>query len=113
MSETLSATIKAGRLIRLLGWINLLFTIIIGAAIVLPYVVKHEPMQLSLWALLTAAVLVSLVILVVGAGVKQNKTWAKVLGAVLSVLSLANIPIGTVVGAIALFYLARGWGESS
>lgn len=113
MSKHLSATVKAGRLIRLLGWINLLLTVAIGAAIVLPYVVNNEPIQLSLWAVLTAAVLVSVLILFVGAGVKQNKTWAKVLGAVLSVLSLANIPIGTVVGAIALFYLAKGWGESS
>jgi hypothetical protein len=112
MIESLSSTVKAGRLIRLLGWVNLIFTIIIGTAIVLPYVAKNEPIQFSLWALLAGVVFVSLAILVVGAGVKKNKAWAKVLGAIVSVLSLANIPIGTIVGAIAIFYLAKDWSDN-
>ena len=111
MTESLSSIVKAGRLIRLLGWFQLVVTMAIGTAIVLPFMVKSEPIQLGMWLTLGAAILVSIAVLAIGAGVKQNKPWAKVLGGIVSLLSLLNIPIGTLMGGITLFYLVKGWRE--
>lgn len=109
--EPLSSTVKAGRLLRLLGWITLTFTLIIGAAIVIPALAKGEPFSQKAVVALTVAVMVAGAYLVVGAGVKQYQPWARVAGLLTSLLSLANVPVGSIIGAMALFHLVRGWRE--
>jgi len=95
----------------LLGWITLAFTLIIGAAIAIPVLAKGDPFPQYAVAALAAAVAVVAIYFVVGAGVKKHRPWAKGLGVILSLLSLANVPVGTVIGAVTLFYLVRGWRE--
>ncbi len=111
MGAPLSSTVKAGRLIRLQGWINLFFTVGLVAAIAIPHIHKKIPMENSDLVLFVAVFLFSIAYLVVGSGVKKYKNWAKISGVALVVLALPNFPIGTVVGGIALFYLVRGWSE--
>ncbi len=111
MSESLSSTVKAGRLIRMFGWVNLIFTIGIGAAVVIYSVGQNQSILEWDWIVFAPAILVSLVYLLVGAGVKNYKTWAKILGAVLAAVCLLYVPIGTLIGISILVYLARGWKE--
>jgi len=107
----LSFTVRAGRLLRLLGWLTLALTLLIGAAIAIPIIAKGDPFPRdAIFAFATAAAVVA-IYLVVGAGVKNYRPWAKVVALVISVLSLANVPIGTIIGAVAIFYLLRGWRE--
>ncbi len=107
----LSSTVKAGRLLRLLGWLTLVLTVVIGAAIAIPALAKGETFPQAALVALAAAVGVAAVYLVVGGGVKRHRPWAKVTAVFIALLSLANVPVGSILGAITLFYLVRGWRE--
>lgn len=111
MSDSLSSTVKAGRLIRMFGWVNLIFTIGIAAAIGISIMAESESIPEWDWTAFAAAILVSLVFLLVGAGVKNYKVWAKIVGAALAVVCLLYVPIGTLIGIFILAYLAIGWKE--
>src|SRR6266852_1277269 len=99
----LPSTIRAGRMLRLLGWITLALTLSLGAAIVIPIVAKNDPFPQDAAFALAGAVAAVVVYLVVGSGVKKYQPWAKVVAVVISLLSLANVPIGTVIGALTLY----------
>lgn len=106
---------KAGRLLRLMGWISLIGVIGIIAAIAVPAF-----SQKSGFNDVTGVVLISLITLVIpvlylktGSAIKQGKKWAKITGAVIAIISLISVPIGTIVGIATLFYLNKGWNEQS
>ena len=111
MSVPLSSTVKAGRLIRMFGWVNLVFSIAVIVAFGISSMAGSEPVPEWDWLFFAPAILVSLVALLVGAGVKSYKTWAKIAGAALAVICLLYFPIGTLIGIFVLVYLARGWKE--
>jgi hypothetical protein len=113
MSELapLSYTVRAGRLLRLLGWITLALAVILGAAIAIPILAKGGPFPQDAPLALAGAVAVVVIYLVVGSGLKKYNQWAKVVGIIVSLLSMANVPIGTIIGALVLYYLIRGWRE--
>ena len=111
MSESFSSTVKAGRLIRMFGWVNLLFTLLIAAAAAIYSIAESAPIPDWDWLIFAPSILVSVVFLLVGAGVKSYRTWAKIAGAALAVICLLYIPIGTLIGIAALVYLAQGWKE--
>jgi hypothetical protein len=56
-------------------------------------------------ALVAFLVLVSLPGLIAGVGLLKMRPWARVLGIVVAVLNLLNIPLGTVVGVYGLWVL--------
>jgi len=103
---------KAGRFLRLMGWINLvLFTGII-AAVAIPVLADGQPGELASLLLLTiVAVAIIVLYLSAGSAIKRGKRWGKVTGAAVATVSLINVPVGTVCGALTLFYLKKGWGE--
>jgi hypothetical protein len=105
MSAPLSPTVKAGRLIRLLGWFYLVAPLLLGVFLL----AEGEPWPFDLWDLPWLALLTAfaLAYLKVGTGVKREAAWARTPAIVLLVLSLLTIPIGTIISAIALFYLSR------
>lgn len=120
-------TVKAGRLLRMLGWVILAFAlgvgIAFGIALAIPiFTALDAPMQSSLanallrpmvpvaWMLAVAACF-GIAFLIVGAYVKEYKPWAKVSGVLLALMSLIYVPIGTMIGCFVLFYLAKGWKE--
>jgi hypothetical protein len=108
---SLSSTVRAGRLLRLLGWITLALTLILGAAIATPTFTNGDQFPQNAVFALMGAVAVVVVYLVVGSGVKKYQPWAKVGGIAIALLSLANVPIGTIIGALILYHLVRGWRE--
>lgn len=77
-----------------------------NAAIALPII------GLAGTALVTFLLLVSLPGLVAGIGLLQFRSWARVLGIVLSVINLIHIPLGTVIGIYGLFVLLNRETES-
>jgi len=94
-----------------MGWIYLVFVIGIGAAIAFWAFATNQPTSLFAWVGFLCLVALSVLYLLVGAGIKNYKHWAKVLGAVLSLLSILNFPIGTLLGILTLYYLVKGWNE--
>jgi hypothetical protein len=56
-------------------------------------------------ALSTFLLVLSLPVLVIGIGLLQRRTWARVAGIVISLLNLFNFPIGTLIGVYGLLVL--------
>lgn len=109
--SSLSWTVKAGRLLRLFGRLTLAFALIIAVAVAIPVLAGRTAVgPEAAFALIFAIVVISLY-LGVGAAVTRGRPWAKKAGVALGVLSLASFPFGTVIGAIALYYLYKGWNE--
>ena len=111
MTDSFSATVKAGRLIRMFGWVNLAFTLALIAAVGVSTMAESDFNPGWDWIVFAPALVLSLVYLLVGAGIKSYKTWAKIAGAALAVLSLLIFPVGTLIGIFVLVYLVRGWKE--
>jgi len=105
---------KAGRLIRLLGWLSLIAVIGIVAAIAIPQVAAGKGVENIIIIILLSLLLLAIPIihLYVGSSIKQNKTWAKIIGVIIGILNLLNFPIGTFIGIFILLYLHKGWNES-
>jgi hypothetical protein len=104
---------KAGRLLRLMGWISLLVVIGIIAAVAIPALSEGSGSE-GLSGLIFLAILalaIPILYLKTASAIKQGKKWGKVTGAVIATISLLNLPIGTIFGAAILFYLKKGWGE--
>lgn len=104
---------KAGRLLRLMGWISLIVVIGIIAAVAIPALSEGSGSE-GLSGLIFLAILalaIPILYLKTGSAIKQGKKWGKVTGAVIATISLLNLPIGTIFGAAILFYLKKGWGE--
>jgi hypothetical protein len=94
-----------------MGWINLVFIAAIAAAIAVPMYAKHQSPSAADWAVFVFAFILSLLYLFVGAGIKQFKPWARIVGVILSLAALFNFPVGTLIGIVILYYLIRGWNE--
>ena len=116
MSKKLGNIDKAGRLVKLLGWIYILMFLGMALAVVIPFLYDGDKPddQLPFFGILSVYSLgVSILFLIVGSSIKKNKKWAKITGVFLAILSLLFFPIGTVIGIFILYYLYNGWNETS
>jgi hypothetical protein len=100
-----SYKVKAGGILVLLGLIVLAASLF-GAA---DYLVWGNPTRDFVWEL-PAALAIALLCFVIAAGVKEYRPWARVLGVIISLISLAGFWLG-IVGVVALYYLVKGWRE--
>ncbi len=103
----------------IVGWLlivsNALFLVIGGLVFLLLVGIgfaTREPEPT--WILAAVGTFVALLLaalaipgLVAGAGLLARKSWARILAIVVAVLSLANFPLGTLIGAYALFVLLQ------
>ncbi len=106
-------SVKAGRLIRLLGWLTLVLGVLIAGAVLVLTLRMGGNRYLIALIPLTLFVVLAVGLLFVGANVKKGRPWARIVGGLLGVLSLLNFPIGTLIGAFILYYLVRGWHEGN
>ena len=106
---------KAGRLMRLMGWLVSIAVIVIFAAIAIPMYEGGKVDSDSISVLLSSLLLfaIPVVYFKAGSAIKQGKKWGKVTGALVAAISLLNPPIGTIVGLATLYYLQKGWNEMS
>lgn len=103
---------KAGRILRLMAWLNLVLFIGIIGAIAIPTLSDGKPGALfSLVVLCVAALALTILYLKTGSAMKQGRNWGKVTGSIIAVVSLVNVPLGTICGALILFYLQEGRGK--
>ncbi len=110
-SAALSYTFKAGRMIGVLGWIMLLFDIVLGGMLVTA-LARGNAGSFVMWAVYGVLVVETVACFVVGSGLRNHHSWARGAGVAISVLSLLNMPFGTVLGMMALANLIKGWHES-
>lgn len=101
---------KAGRLIRLLAWLQVISVIGIIVAIAIPMIAKQEMPSPQILILLLLAVFPALYF-VVGSAIKEHKKGGRIAGIVLGVVMLFGFPIGTLIGAYILWCLIKGWEE--
>lgn len=103
-------TVKAGRLLSLFAWLNLVLGLALFAFAALPLLalgIHPVFIALAVGALIGILVLV----LVINAGLKRHRPWARVGGVIVSVLALSQFPHGTIIGAMSLFCIYKGWHE--
>ena len=111
MTAPLSPGVRAGRLLRLLGWV----TLAVGFVVVFAFPsssTARAAISASNAELLMGFGIYGATCLVVGGALKREVPWAKFAGAGVSFVSLAYFPFGTVLGAAVLFYLLRAWRDA-
>lgn len=103
---------KAGRLIRLLGWLALVPVAFI-VALGIPSMLSGDP-GATPWATGFVVLLfvgVAFAYLKIGSAVKQHREWARIAGLIVGGVSLFGFPIGTAIGVFVLYYLGVGWDD--
>lgn len=105
---------KAGRLIRLYGWLMLIVPIAIAASILVPAIhdrsFDKEPSAMLFLTLLFLSL--PIFTLFVGSKVKKNIKWAKITSLFLTLIILFIPPVGTVLAVFIYYYLFKGWHET-
>jgi hypothetical protein len=109
MKQALRPFEKAARVIRLMGWLSLLFSVGIGAAVVLPAVHGGAPLPAPMYGLLVLLAFVPVSLFFIARGVFARREWARMAGMAYAALSMLGVPIGTVIGAYVLWQLSKGW----
>ena len=123
MTTMMPSCVKAGRFIRLLGWLQIgLGVLLVVFLVTQPFLnngfTAVEPIWIVLidspYACFILAFFINLGVacLRVGNGLKQHKEWARIAGIVIGILALLEFPIGTIIGAFLLRWLVRQWDSS-
>jgi hypothetical protein len=112
MAAALPEIVRAGRMLRLLGWVTLGFGVVAELTFGLGPDTPGRGLASNL-ALAFAVVMYAATCLLIGAALKRGDPWAKFAGLGLSLCSLPFFPFGTLCGLAALVYLVRGWAEDA
>ena len=116
--------------VRILGILNIIFGVLViliglaslifcgGAAALVVWVAdtSHADVVVPVLGVIGAVIfvvllLVSLPIIIAGAGLLKYQPWARILTIILSALNLMNMPIGTALGVYGLWVLLNGDAE--
>ena len=116
MEAKMPACVKAGRVFRLLGWLQLVAGVLLVVALAAPQLAKGGVSARVFVAMsLPLAFFIGLGVahLLVGSALKQHKGWARIAGIVYGALALIGIPIGTIIGAFLLLWLVKQWDDGT
>lgn len=110
-------TRKAGRFFVLLGWLSLSVTALVAVATIVPMTgdvaERISPEEITILAAIAGVLLLlSTLYLWVGSALKSHRQWARIAGAVLALVSLVHLPVGTLIACAVLYYLHKGWHEA-
>jgi hypothetical protein len=109
MKQALQPYEKAARVVRLMGWLGLLFSVGIASAVLLPVIHTGQALPSVMYGVLALLVLFPVSLFFVARGLFARREWARWVGVAYGVLSLIGVPIGTVIGAYVLWQLSKGW----
>jgi len=108
MSEQLRPYVKAGRVLRLLAGIQVVFFVAIVAAIIGPMFAQHTTPSPTVYLALLF-LLIPGFYLSVGKAIMEHKEWGRTVGIILGCLMLPGFPLGTLIGGYVLWCLIQGW----
>ena len=115
MQPTIPPHINAGRMIRMFGWLTSIPGVALIASVIIPVVTHGDASNtaklLALSLLGSILLAIGLGQLVLGSAIKKHKDWSRIGGIVYGVLLLFLFPVGTVIGALILHWLIKGWDE--
>jgi hypothetical protein len=98
---------KAGRIFKVLAWIQVAGTVLLG----ITELASSKPVSPELMGVLAFLIIVTAAMFYTSAAIMRHARHGRVLGIIFGSLMLFWLPIGTIVGAWALWYLIKGWGE--
>ncbi len=102
---------KAGRVIRLLAWLQVVAFIGIVAAVAIPFFAQHKSIDPRVFLALLFIAFPALY-LAIGKAIKEHKEWGRNGGIIIGALMLVGFPIGTIIGAYLLWCLIKGWEQT-
>jgi len=109
MSGKLTPCEKAGRVIRLIAWIQIATIIGLMTAMVIPIFAEHKTPHVTI--ILALPFLIPLLYFKVGKAIKEHKNWGRTVGIIMGILMIPVLPIGTLIGAYILWCLIKGWDQ--
>ncbi len=111
--DTSSNLYKAGRLVRLLGWVSIIALAGIFSIFTIVYLDSREISREFDWmlAIFLLSGVIAILSLYTGTALKHKKLWARNVSLVICILALTSPPIGTLIGVFILYYLYQGWSE--
>jgi len=109
MKKELAPHERAARVIRLMGWLGLLFSVGITAAIGLPALESGTPVHPMLFVVIAVIFGLPISLFLVARGLFRQRDWARWTASAYSLLALFGIPIGTLIGGYVLWQLSKGW----
>lgn len=92
----------AARVIRLLAWIQLVFTVALGVAIGIPMFSQGGGIPVDVVFLVVFMLMISAFLFYLCIGLNERKEWAKTGAVIYSFLLLFAFPIGTILGVYLL-----------
>ena len=115
MNEMLPSKIKTSKTIfQVLGWIELIGTIIGGLAMIIAGAMSREQGITSIIlgiVFIILGIVIGILYLKTAQGIADKKNWAKTVGIILAILMLFSFPIGTALGIIILIDLFSDEGK--
>jgi hypothetical protein len=112
-SNIKSDTQTAGHLLAIFSWVLIFIIVTIFISVLMVNLMSEEieKPNSDFWPIMSLFVGYVLVLLAAARGLKFHQQWARYIGGLSAVLSLAAFPVGTVLGLFVLSYIKKGWNE--
>lgn len=111
-------TLKAAKIIIVIGWILTVFTSIstLGmlGGVFLPDGAINDGLQVGEILLIVFGLIVvtlSIGHILVGKYLRKNRPWARIVSILIGIYLTISFPLGTIFGVLIIFYLYKGWSE--
>jgi hypothetical protein len=113
MDKHLKPYERAGRVIKLMAWVQLVIFVVFFAGGLLPGILKYAEYGAgkadTLIVVSALIFLASVFQLEVGQAVKDHKRWGRMAGIIYGIFLLFFSPVGTLLGGCILWRLLMGW----
>lgn len=113
-SKIKTNTQNAGHLLAIFSWVLIFIvgTVLLSVVVVDVLGVELENPDSYFWPTISVCIGFIVILLATAKGLQLHQQWARYLGLVLAVITLAAFPVGTVLGLFILSNLVKGWKEA-
>jgi len=112
MKLEMTPYVRAGRVIRLMGWLSLVAVLGIFVSIIIPEVVQHKTPPVAIFIVLIVLI-IPIFQLILAKAVMEHRKWARTAGIIYGIICLFGFPVGTLIGAFILGGLGKGWDDTA